>query len=56
MLRWALIFLIIALVAALFGIGGISHESMPIGAFLALVCLILAIGFFALHRRAKRKP
>jgi uncharacterized membrane protein YtjA (UPF0391 family) len=47
LLKWALIFLVISLVAALFGFTGISHGSAEIakwlfGIFLA-ICLVLFI-------------
>jgi len=49
MLRWAVIFLVIALVAALFGFTGIAAAAAGIAKFLFLViCLIfLTIGISA---------
>jgi uncharacterized membrane protein YtjA (UPF0391 family) len=49
MLRWAVIFLIIALVAALFGFGGIATASADIAQilffiFLAVFLLTLIVG------------
>ena len=51
MLKWAFIFLIIAIVAALFGFTGISEASATIaqvlfGIFLFLFIAALAIGLF----------
>jgi len=47
MLRWALIFLVIALVAALFGFGGIAAASAGIAKILFFlfiaVCLIFVV-------------
>jgi uncharacterized membrane protein YtjA (UPF0391 family) len=49
MLRWAVVFLIIALVAALFGFGGIATASASIAqilffVFLAVFLLTLIVG------------
>jgi uncharacterized membrane protein YtjA (UPF0391 family) len=41
MLRWALTFLIVALVAALFGFGGIAAEATGIARILFFIFLIL---------------
>lgn len=41
MLYWALMFLVFALVAALFGFGGIAAEAIVIGKVLFVVFLIL---------------
>ena len=41
MLYWAFVFLIVALVAALFGFGGIAAEAALIGKVLFVVFLIL---------------
>ena len=41
MLRWALTFLVLALVAALFGFTGIAGESMAIARILFFVFLVL---------------
>jgi uncharacterized membrane protein YtjA (UPF0391 family) len=43
MVRWALLFFVIALVAALFGFGGIAGEAAWIGKLLLVVFLILAV-------------
>jgi uncharacterized membrane protein YtjA (UPF0391 family) len=50
MFRWAIIFLIVAGIAAIFS--GIAHEA-HIGKFLAVVALILALGSYLLHRRSR---
>lgn len=51
MLQWALTFLVVALIAALFGFGGIAGISMEIAqilffAFLILFLVALVSGFF----------
>jgi uncharacterized membrane protein YtjA (UPF0391 family) len=43
MLRWAVIFLIIALVAALFGFGGIAGTAIGIAKLLFFVFIVLFI-------------
>ena len=43
MLRWALIFLVVALVAALFGFGGIAGVAADIARFLFFLFLILFV-------------
>ncbi len=43
MLRWAIIFFIIALVAALLGFGGIAGTSMEIAKFVASIAVILFV-------------
>ena len=43
MVRWAILFFIIALVAALFGFGGIAGDAAWIGKVLLVVFLILAV-------------
>ena len=43
MLRWALLFLIIALIAAAFGYGGIAGESLYFAQILFFVFLVLFI-------------
>ena len=44
MLRWAFIFLIIALVAAIFGFGDIAHAATTIAQWLFGIFLVLFIG------------
>jgi uncharacterized membrane protein YtjA (UPF0391 family) len=43
MARWAIIFFVIALIAAIFGFGGIAGEAAWIGKILLFVFLILAV-------------
>ncbi|MGE0488833.1 MAG: DUF1328 domain-containing protein [Vulcanimicrobiota bacterium] len=43
MLQWALTFFIIALIAALFGFGGIAGAAAGIGKFIFLVAVVLLI-------------
>ncbi len=43
MLRWALIFLIIALVAAALGFGGIAATAAGIAKILFYICLVLCL-------------
>jgi len=43
MLRWAIIFFIIALVAAVLGFGGISGMSFEIAKFIAIIAVILFV-------------
>ena len=43
MLRWALIFFVVALVAAVLGFGGIAGMSMNIAWILIVVFLVLAV-------------
>ncbi|WP_459554597.1 DUF1328 domain-containing protein [Lacunimicrobium album] len=43
MLRWAIVFFLIALLAAAFGFGGIAGEAAWMGKVLALVFLVLFI-------------
>ncbi len=43
MLRWAIIFLVIALIAALFGFGGVASASYGFAKILFFVFLVLAV-------------
>lgn len=43
MLRWAIIFFIIALVASLLGFGSIAGTSMEIAKFIAIIAAILFV-------------
>jgi len=43
MLRWAIIFFIIAVVASLFGFGGVAGTSMQIAKFIAIIAVILFV-------------
>jgi uncharacterized membrane protein YtjA (UPF0391 family) len=49
MLRWALIFLVIALIAAVLGFGGIAAAAADIGRFLFGLFLILFIVSLIIH-------
>jgi uncharacterized membrane protein YtjA (UPF0391 family) len=51
MLSWAIAFLIIAVVAALFGFSGIAGTAVNIAWILAVIGIIAAIAFFVLGRR-----
>ncbi len=51
MLRWAIVFFVIALVSAVFGFGGIAGEAAWIGKILLVVFLILALCSLVLGRR-----
>jgi len=51
MLRWALIFFVIAIVAAIFGFGGVAGEAAWIGRVLLVVFLILAVVSLVFGRR-----
>lgn len=54
MLQWAVIFFIIAIVAAVFGFGGVAQDTAYIGKILAVIGIILAIISFVFHRRSGR--
>ncbi len=43
MLRWAIIFLVVALVAAVLGFGGIANFSFEIAKFVAVIAIILFV-------------
>jgi uncharacterized membrane protein YtjA (UPF0391 family) len=51
MLRWALIFLFVALVAGVLGFGGIEGQAAWIAKVLLLVFVIMALVSFAAGRR-----
>jgi uncharacterized membrane protein YtjA (UPF0391 family) len=51
MLYWAFIFLVVALIAGIFGLTGIAAIASEIAWFLFVVGLILAIVFFIMGRR-----
>jgi uncharacterized membrane protein YtjA (UPF0391 family) len=48
MLRWAVIFLVIGLIAAVLGFGGIAGASFGIAKFLVFVALALFVIFLVL--------
>ena len=52
MLRWALIFFVIAIVAAVFGFGGVAGDAAWIGKILLFVFLVLAVASLFLGRRS----
>lgn len=56
MLRWALIFLVIALVAALFGFGGIAATATNIAQILFYIFLVLFLVALLFGLIAGRKP
>lgn len=49
MLRWALIFLVVALIAAFLGFGGIAGTAVGIAKVLFFVFLVVAAIFFLLN-------
>jgi uncharacterized membrane protein YtjA (UPF0391 family) len=51
MLRWALIFFVVAIVAAIFGFGNIAGDAAWIGKILLIVFLVLAIVSLLMGRR-----
>ena len=55
MLKWAVIFLIIALVAALFGFTGIASAAAGIAKILFFLFLVLCVIFFILGMFAAKK-
>ncbi len=55
MIKWALIFLVIALVAALFGFTGIAVAAAGIAKFLFGLFLLLCLVFFILGIVATKK-
>ncbi len=52
MASWAITFFLIALVAAVFGFGGIAGEAAWIGQILLVVFLIMAVVSMVMGRRA----
>jgi uncharacterized membrane protein YtjA (UPF0391 family) len=52
MLRWAAIFFVIALVAAVFGFGGIAASAVGIAKILFVVFLVLAVLALIMGRSA----
>lgn len=49
MLRWALIFLVVAIVAAIFGFGGIAAGATEIAKILFWIFIIIAVVGFVMH-------
>jgi len=56
MLGWAITFLVIALIAAVFGFGGIAVASAGIAKVLFFVFLVICVVFFLLGRRGSGVP
>lgn len=56
MLRYAIIFLILALVAAVFGFGGVAAVSMDIARLLVMVFIVLFIVALAMHALRGKAP
>jgi uncharacterized membrane protein YtjA (UPF0391 family) len=54
MIYWAVIFFLVAIVAAIFGFSGIAHDSAYIGKILAVIGIVLAILSFLFHRNSSR--
>ena len=53
MLHYAVFFFVIALIAALFGFGGIAASAVGIAKVLFVIFLVLAIGSFLLGQMKK---
>lgn len=51
MLSWAVVFFVIALIAAVLGFTGIAGTAVNIAWILAIIGIVLAIVFFAMGRR-----
>ena len=54
MLYWAFIFLVVAIIAAVLGLGGVAAIATEIAWILFIVGLVLSIVFFILGRRPPR--
>lgn len=54
MFYWAVVFFIIAIVAAIFGFTGIASNSAYIGKVIAVIGIILAIVSFVFSRRSAK--
>lgn len=52
MFSWAIAFFVIALIAALFGFGGLAASAVGIAKMIFIVALILAVVSFVAGRRA----
>lgn len=53
MLRWALIFLVVAILAGIIAYTGPTPEAAQVAKVLALIGLILAVGALLFHRRSR---
>jgi uncharacterized membrane protein YtjA (UPF0391 family) len=56
MLRWAILFLIIAIIAAVFGFGGIAAAATDIARLLFVVFLALFVIALVMGRRGTAPP
>jgi uncharacterized membrane protein YtjA (UPF0391 family) len=56
MLYWAVVFLVIAIIAALFGFGGIAEASAGIAQILFFIFLVLLIVTLVMHFVRGRRP
>ena len=54
MLHYALVFFVIALIAALFGFGGIAASAVGMGKVLFFVFAVMAVGSFMLGLNRRR--
>jgi uncharacterized membrane protein YtjA (UPF0391 family) len=55
MFYWAVVFFVVAIIAAIFGFSGIAHESAYIAKILAVVGIILAVVSYLMHRNSYRQ-
>lgn len=55
MLYWAIVFFIVAIVAGIFGFGGIANDSAYIAKILAVIGIILALVSFLTYRGRSRR-
>ncbi len=56
MLYWSIMFFIVALIAAIFGFGGIAAEAVVIGKVLFFVFLILFVISLIFGQRGRGRP
>ncbi len=56
MLRYALVFFLISIIAALFGFGGIANTSADIASFLFWLFLVVFLVTFVLGLMGLKKP
>lgn len=56
MLRWALIFLIVAIIAAVFGFGGIATTAAGIAQILFVIFIVLFLASLIYHLISGRRP
>jgi uncharacterized membrane protein YtjA (UPF0391 family) len=52
MLRWALTFLVVAIIAGILGFGGISFEAQGIARILFIVFLVVSLIYFLTGRKS----